>query len=282
MKTSSSISHKRRAANPRDPPPQWEDAVLEEYRDRILLFDEPTNRIIITRELQQPFRPVFHANFESRSVANALFPLRLPVHAMAGVVRIAMRSHQLALLYDSTTPAPPLQAEPLGEIPVSLKRDHFLLGLSWWNVPKRPRYNQTAATYDANAAAFVGAFTTGALDRAMLRQVRNLAHVVEDDPTASARRDPERCLRLHDRMKDLFVGVQVFRRIYITGNRSILIMADQMSDQFDMDMEGLGARQTRNGRSYNGRTILNRGYRWKTVLACHDCQGRLRRRKALP
>lgn len=112
--------------------------MLEEYRDRILMFDKRTYRLVITRELQKPFRGVFHANFESRGVADALFPLRLPVYPFNDQLRTALWYHSLSLEYDCTSPPPPLECEPLNEIPVSLEHDHFLLGLSWWNLSGNP------------------------------------------------------------------------------------------------------------------------------------------------
>lgn len=97
-----------------EPKRQWEEAVLEEYRDRI----------VITRKLQQPFRPVFHANSESRGVANALLPLRLPVHpftdSMAGVLWCRRQTLPPYGSGSPSPPPPPLQGNPVGQIPVSL------------------------------------------------------------------------------------------------------------------------------------------------------------------
>ncbi|KAK8112909.1 hypothetical protein PG984_013435 [Apiospora sp. TS-2023a] len=253
----------------------WKEAVLEEYRDRILLLDETTHRIVITRELQTPFRAVFHANFESRGVANELFPLRLPVHAFTKQMRTDLWYYQWVIEH-SVQPQqpPPLEGGPLGEIPVSLERDHFLLGLGWWELSRYYSYVD-----HQRAGRFVGAFTTGELEPAMLAKVRCLIDAVDGEPSEAVRRDPERCLPLHPSIHDTFVRVEVFRRIHMATNYRLRDLGEYMSHYIPgTRMKGDIPQDTRDGPSYNGRTILGRD-EWREILTCHDVQARLARQK---
>ncbi|KAK7964023.1 hypothetical protein PG988_010997 [Apiospora saccharicola] len=261
-------------ANLRNPHPQWKEAVLEEYRDRILLLDETAHRIVITRELQKPFRAVFHANFESRSVANELFPLRLPVHAFTQQMRTDLWYYQWVIEHN----VQPQQLSPLeGEIPVSLERDHFLLGLGWWDL------SQTYSYVDhQRAGLFVGAFTTGELEPAMLAKVRCLIDAIKGEPSEAVRLDPERCLPLHPSIDDTFVRVEVFRRIHMADHFGLRDLGEYMSYYMpDTRMEGTApmirgmGRVIMAGRSWGGRvggwrsipaTMSRRGLRGRNSL----------------
>ncbi|KAK8063637.1 hypothetical protein PG996_008289 [Apiospora saccharicola] len=250
----------------------WKEAVLEEYRDRILLLDETAHRIVITRELQKPFRAVFHANFESRSVANELFPLRLPVHAFTQQMRTDLWYYQWVIEHN----VQPQQLSPLeGEIPVSLERDHFLLGLGWWDL------SQTYSYVDhQRAGLFVGAFTTGELEPAMLAKVRCLIDAIKGEPSEAVRLDPERCLPLHPSIDDTFVRVEVFRRIHMADHFGLRDLGEYTSYYMpDTRMEGDSPHDTRDGPSYNGRKILGRESWWMEIHTCHDVQARLARQK---
>lgn len=74
--------------------------------------------------------------------------------------------------------------------------------------------------------------------------MRNLVHVVDGELDEAVCRDFERCFRFDHAMEDVFVGVEMFRRIYMTGGSGLLAMGDQMSHQFDAEMRELGDRQT--------------------------------------
>ncbi|KAK8078874.1 hypothetical protein PG994_002681 [Apiospora phragmitis] len=126
----------------------WEEAVFEEYGYRSLVFDCEPSRVLLTREHQQLFRPVFHANSESHAVANTLFPRRLPVYSYTDntTARARYRPGDFAdqnpavddwsqpRLYHGRTVEPLPKVDPrkerlvriFGEIPISLKYDHFL------------------------------------------------------------------------------------------------------------------------------------------------------------
>ncbi|KAK7995195.1 hypothetical protein PG990_013968 [Apiospora arundinis] len=226
----------------------WEDALKEEYRDRILVLDQVTRRIIVTRELQQPFRPIFHANRESRDVANLMFPLRLAMYTTGWDDSI----------YSLLKWAKPIPEETvaLAEIPVSLNFDHFMIGLDWKRLMSDflgsfPRmYAQLGS---------IGKFHTAKLSLEQMGAIRHLIQATEDIPTKAADRDPELNIDFSDSVPILFGGVQVFRSIHLLPLAGSFCLADKMSVKVDAEMIRL-SRRTRDdyGPSYNGRAVLHK------------------------
>lgn len=58
----------------------WELAILEHNRDRLILVNEHTNRIMCTKH--NACSPHFSVSSESRDVARSLYPIRLPVFSL--------------------------------------------------------------------------------------------------------------------------------------------------------------------------------------------------------
>ncbi|KAK6858323.1 hypothetical protein PG995_006022 [Apiospora arundinis] len=249
----------------------WEDALNEEYRDRILMVDQDTHRIIVTRELQQPFRPIFHANRESRKVANLTFPLRLAVYTTGW-------NNSIDSNMSKGVKSVPDEAVALGEIPVSLNFDHFMIGLGWKKL--MDNYLGTVSrAYDHLGS--IGKFQTAKLSLEQMGAIRHLIQATEDIPTKAADRDPELNIDFSDSVPILFGGVQVFRSLHLCTHVGAFCLADKMSVQVNAEMIWLWGR-TRDdyGPSYNGRTVLHHKHFWKSILTCNDFQKRLQR--ALP
>ncbi|KAK8062575.1 hypothetical protein PG997_014672 [Apiospora hydei] len=248
----------------------WEAALHEEYRDRVLILDEATHRIVASRELQQPFRAVFHASRESRYVANSMFPVRLPMYRFHGFP--SFEWYQRSVRGNAAPFKETLETPASGEIPVSLALDNFMVGFSW-----RWLHVQSIGQ------GFVGGFVSGNLSPQQTRLIWNLIQVVIDDRSSeAARRDPESYLDLSAKALSVFGGVQKFRCLYpISTNgpriRSIVWgMGDQISYRVDA---ALNWHFTANDGtpSYNGRALLLHGqHPWK-MLTCADFQARLHR-----
>ncbi|KAK7959718.1 uncharacterized protein PG986_004572 [Apiospora aurea] len=180
----------------------WEAAVHEEYRDRVLLLEEATRRIVASRELQQPFRAVFHANRESRHAANSMFPVRLPMYRFRGFP--SFEWHQQRIRGNAMPFRETLETVASGEIPVSLTLDTFMIGFSWRWLEGR-----------TVSQGFVGSYMSGNLSRQQTRLIRNLVQVVNDGRASeAASRDPESYLDLSADALSVFGGVQEFRCLY--------------------------------------------------------------------
>ncbi|KAK6836495.1 hypothetical protein PG987_006990 [Apiospora arundinis] len=248
----------------------WEAALKEEYRDRILVLDQVTRRIIVTRELQQPFRPIFHANRESREVADLVFPLRLAVYTTGwnnSIYSLLKRPMSI-----------PEEAVALAEIPVSLNFDHFMIGLDWKKL--MGNYLGTVSRAYAHLGS-IGKFQTAKLSLEQMGAIRHLIQATEDIPTKAADRDPELNIDFSDYVPTLFGGLQVFRSLHLCTHVGAFCLADKMSVQVDAEMIQLwGRMRYDDGPSYNGRTVLHHKHFWKSILTCNDFQKRLQR--ALP
>ncbi|KAK7959719.1 uncharacterized protein PG986_004573 [Apiospora aurea] len=207
----------------------WEQAVLEEYRDRILM---------------RPFRPVFHASRESREVANALFPVRLPVHVFANR---AARWHEAAHPELALPPSSPIDSgrAPVGEIPVGLEHDTFLFGMSWWYLRSfqpavaaaklagqpPPRFANLRSVYDSRTCkpvevedprkGFVGAFVTAELARPLVHAIRNVVAVVHGAPREDGQTTP--CTA---GARNWFRKAPTYRRLHLADEDSFRALGD--------------------------------------------------------
>ncbi|KAK5625715.1 hypothetical protein RRF57_001431 [Xylaria bambusicola] len=96
----------------------WEISVLDHHRDRLVLLNESTKRVICFRKLA--CSPHFRATSESRKVAMNLYPVRLPVYRM--LYTGYNKNDQVNNNEVSIQPLP-------GAIYVNLARDIFTLNL---------------------------------------------------------------------------------------------------------------------------------------------------------
>ncbi|KAK8062576.1 hypothetical protein PG997_014673 [Apiospora hydei] len=247
----------------------WEQAVLEEYRDRILLVEHRLRRIVITRELQQPFRPIFHASRESREVANALYPVRLPVHVFSNR---AACWHE-AVRYELALP----------------RHDTFLFGMEWWRLrsfqPAVPAARFAGRPLPANFAnlrfvfesktckpvevqdphkGFVGAFVTAELTRPLVRAIRNLVAVVHGAPREDGQTSPSTA-GVH-----CFRKAPTYRRLHLVGEDSFRLLHDQLSFEVNAAMDWAYLGEKRDNPSYNGRAVLRQQDEWKVIVTCDN------------
>ncbi|KAK8029788.1 hypothetical protein PG993_011079 [Apiospora rasikravindrae] len=183
------------------------------------MVDQTTHRIVANRELQQPFRGVFHASRESRYIANSLYPVRLPMYHFTAFPSLEWHQRNLRGAVEHLEDT--LETAATGEIPVSLTLDNFMIGFSSC-------------------------------------LIRNLVQIVfHGRPSEAGSRDPERYIEFSSHVSAYFGGVQVFRRLhpaFTNGPRDRLVvwdMANRMSSKVDaaLNWHGIADGGTP---SYNG------------------------------